>query len=98
MKPTIFLTSRVHCGETVASYFLQGMLDLLSSDSATSRALLENFVFKIVPVLNPDGVARGYWRTDCNSVNLNRMYAGPDLELYPTIYHVKRIIEQEHLQ
>lgn len=59
---------------------------------------MENFVFKIVPVLNPDGVARGYWRLDCNSVNLNRIYAGPDSELYPTIYHVKRIVEHEHLQ
>ena len=86
----------MHCGETVASYFLQGMLDLLSSDNETSRALLQNFVFKIVPVLNPDGVARGYWRTDCNSVNLNRMYSDPDPELYPTIYHVKKLIEAEH--
>lgn len=53
-------------------------------------------MFKIVPVLNPDGVARGYWRTDCNNVNLNRMYSDPDVDLYPTIYHVKRLIEQEH--
>lgn len=28
-KPTIFITSRVHCGETIASFFLQGMFDLL---------------------------------------------------------------------
>jgi murein tripeptide amidase MpaA len=72
------------------------MLDLLASDTATSRALLENFVFKIVPVLNPDGVARGYWRTDCNSVNLNRMYSDPDQELYPTIYQVRKLIEAEN--
>jgi len=72
------------------------MLDLLSSNNATSLALLQNFVFKIVPVLNPDGVARGYWRTDCHSVNLNRKYADPDLELYPTIYHTKKLVEEEH--
>jgi hypothetical protein len=32
-KPTVFITSRVHCGETVASFFLKGMFDLLASDS-----------------------------------------------------------------
>ena len=28
-KPTIFLSSRVHCGETPASFFLQGIYDFL---------------------------------------------------------------------
>ena len=32
-KPTLFLTSRVHCGETCASFFLQGMLDFIKSFS-----------------------------------------------------------------
>ena len=73
------------------------MLDLLSANSSISRVLLQNFVFKIVPVLNPDGVARGYWRTDCNSVNLNRKYQDPDLELFPTIFYTKKLVETEHL-
>lgn len=50
----------------------------------------------MVPVLNPDGVARGYWRTDCNSVNLNRKYEEPDVEMFPTIFHTKKLIEYEH--
>lgn len=29
-KPTIFISSRVHCGETCASFFLQGIFDFLS--------------------------------------------------------------------
>jgi len=32
-KPTIFISSRVHCGETCASFFVQGILDFLSSDT-----------------------------------------------------------------
>ena len=30
-KKTIFITSRVHCGETQASFFLQGMFDFISA-------------------------------------------------------------------
>ena len=29
-KQTVFISSRVHCGETCASFFLQGMLDFLA--------------------------------------------------------------------
>lgn len=28
-KPTIFITARVHCGETPGSFMLQGIIDML---------------------------------------------------------------------
>lgn len=60
-KPVIFLSSRVHCGEAPASHVLQGIIDFLSnSESTQAKILLDKFVFKIVPILNPDGVYRGY--------------------------------------
>jgi hypothetical protein len=54
-------------------------------------------VFKIVPCLNPDGVARGYWRVDTNNKNLNRVYSDPDPKLYPTIFAVRHAIVYENL-
>ena len=63
-KPTVFLTSRVHPGETPASYVLDGLIKFLLTDSEQASILLSKFTFKIVPMLNPDGVYRGYFRLD----------------------------------
>jgi len=97
-KPVIFISSRVHCGETCASFFMQGMFDFLSQYNIQSNLLLQHFVFKFVPLLNPDGVARGYWRNDTQGLNLNRQYADPDPILHPTIYAVKAAILHEYAQ
>ena len=55
-KQTIFITCRVHPGETPSSYVLDGLVKFLLVQSEKSKILLDKFVFKIVPQLNPDGV------------------------------------------
>ena len=64
-KPTIFISSRVHPGETPASFVLDGIWKFLTNEkSEQARILRERFCFKVVPMLNPDGVYRGYYRLD----------------------------------
>jgi murein tripeptide amidase MpaA len=77
-KPTIFLTARVHPGEVQSSYVLKGLVDFLMSHSKQAKKALEHYNFKIIPLLNPDGVARGYYRLDTHNHNLNRFYLDPD--------------------
>lgn len=94
-KKVIFISSRVHTGEVGASHMLNGFLNLLMDQkNPQSRSLLKNFVFKIVPALNPDGLYRGYYRLDTQGLNLNRYYLDPSPELHPTLYSVKNIITQ----
>ena len=94
-KKIIFLSSRVHPGETGASHMLNGFLDILmDSKSPHSRGLLKNFVFKIIPALNPDGIYRGYYRLDTLGQNLNRQYLDPSPEICPTTFSVKHILKQ----
>ena len=72
------------------------MFDFLAAYGVQAKALLQRFVFKIVPCLNPDGVDRGYWRNDTQGLNLNRMYAEPDPIRHPTIYAAKAAIIHEY--
>jgi cytosolic carboxypeptidase protein 2/3 len=53
------LTGRVHPGETPASWMMRGMLDFLTGESREAAFLRSVFVFKAVPMLNPDGVIYG---------------------------------------
>jgi len=75
-KQVVFISCRVHAGETPANYILEGVLDLLSDPSSCVRAeLLQQFDFQIIPILNPDGVAQGHWRSDSLGQDLNRTYS-----------------------
>lgn len=78
-KPCVFFTARVHPGEAPGSHMLNGILDLILEESEQGEILRNNFVFKVIPMLNPDGVYRGYYRLDTQGQNLNRHYANPDL-------------------
>ena len=92
-KPVVFVSARVHPGETPASYALEAFLRSLLSTDKRSSFLRKNFVFKIVPVLNPDGVFRGHYRVDQNGINLNRCYTNPSSVDHPSVFAVKSYFE-----
>ncbi|KAM3870035.1 cytosolic carboxypeptidase 4 [Diretmus argenteus] len=88
-RPYIVLTARVHPGEPNASWVMKGTLEFLCSSDPVAQCLREEFVFKIIPMLNPDGVINGTHRCDLNGEDLNRQWCKPDPVLSPTIYHAK---------
>ena len=97
-KKTVFLSARVHPGETCSSFVMNGFIRfILSQNDARAAALRAKYVFKLVPMLNPDGVYRGHYRTDTRGVNLNRVYLDPSPVHHPTIYAAKRLILLAHL-
>ena len=70
-KRIFFLSSRVHPGETPAAFVFLGFLDfILKSDDPRAKLLRDLYIFKLIPILNPDGVQRGHYRTDQFGVNL----------------------------
>lgn len=61
-RKSIILTGRVHPGESNSSFIMEGMIDFLVANDKASTYLRDNFVFKVVPMLNPDGVIIGNYR------------------------------------
>ena len=62
-KNVILINCRVHPGETNASYMCRGLMKALSANSKSTKELLQKNIIKIVPMLNPDGVVFGNFRT-----------------------------------
>ncbi|KAG2471192.1 CBPC4 carboxypeptidase, partial [Polypterus senegalus] len=58
-RPYVVLTARVHPGESNASWVMKGTLEFLCSNVPAAIMLRETFIFKIIPMLNPDGVING---------------------------------------
>ncbi|KAF0683559.1 Aste57867_24416 [Aphanomyces stellatus] len=91
-KRVVFLTARVHPAETPSSFVADGALHFLLSHDPRAHKLLKECVFKIIPMLNPDGVARGHYRHDTLGANLNRHYIQPTMADHPTIFAAKAAI------
>lgn len=69
-KKVIFLTGRVHPGESNCSYIIEGIVNYLITNK--NSPLLNEFIFIIIPMLNPDGVVYGNYRCSVLGVDLNR--------------------------
>ena len=82
-RKCIFITGRIHSGETVSSYVIQGLIDfLINLNNPISKYLRDKFIFKIIPMLNIDGVIYGNYRLNILGKDMNRLWV-PSLVLSP---------------
>lgn len=58
------------------------------------QLLRDTFVFKIVPMLNPDGVIVGNYRCSLTGRDLNRNYKSQLKDSFPTIMGTKSMIKK----
>ena len=93
-KKSIIFTARVHPGESNGSYVIQGVIEYLLSNDPGAKNLRKNFIFKIVPMLNPDGVIRGNFRMNILGKDLNRMWDEPSENICPTIFNTVKMIKK----
>jgi hypothetical protein len=60
-KRTLMFCARARaCSDVVSSWVAHGMVMFLCGGSTEARELLRHFVFIVIPLVNPDGVASGF--------------------------------------
>nr|XP_023955414.1 cytosolic carboxypeptidase 3 isoform X5 [Chrysemys picta bellii] len=93
-KAAVILTARVHPGETNSSWIMKGFLDYILGSSGDARLLRDTFVFKVVPMLNPDGVIVGNYRCSLAGQDLNRNYTSDLKESFPSVWYTRNMIRR----
>eukprot|EP00111_Clytia_hemisphaerica_P022877 TCONS_00067323-protein len=94
IKRTIVITARIHPGETIGSWMMKGLLDYLTSNEADAKILRETFIFKIIPMLNPDGVIVGNYRCSLAGRDLNRNYKTVLKDSFPPVWSTKYLVKK----
>jgi len=90
----VWLYARQHPGESMAEWWMEGALELLSDPaSALARQLRTRCRFHVVPNANPDGSRRGHLRTNAAGVNLNREWHEPTAERSPEVLAIRNAMD-----
>ncbi len=91
----VWIIARQHPGETMAEWFVEGLLErLLDGADPVARRLREQALLCIVPNMNPDGAVRGNLRTNAAGRNLNREWRDPDPLASPEVFLVRAAMER----
>jgi murein tripeptide amidase MpaA len=85
-RKTIWFVARQHPGETMAEWWMEGMINrLVDHSDPVVESLLEKAVIYLVPNMNPDGSRRGHLRTNAVGSNLNREWDNPTAAKSPEV-------------
>ncbi|MEA3090261.1 MAG: hypothetical protein QOJ04_1603 [Caballeronia sp.] len=96
-KKNVWIIARQHPGETMAEWFVEGLIKRLAgwgdwAGDPVARMIFDHAVFHIVPNMNPDGSALGNLRTNAAGANLNREWMEPDPARSPEVLAVRNAI------
>jgi murein tripeptide amidase MpaA len=94
----IWILARQHPVETTSSFMVEGiityLLQLMIKAVETQNSFYDNYIFKIVPMVNPDGVIHGNTRAELTGIDPNRVWKKPSKNTTPAIYHIKKQIQK----
>lgn len=74
-NPTICIIGRQHPPEVTGWFAQKAFVDFLLGGYDLNNLFLKEFNVIVYPLLNPDGVNEGHWRTGLGGVDLNRDWA-----------------------
>lgn len=71
---------------------MHGFLNFITGSSPEAVDLRRKIVFKIVPMINPDGVIVGNYRTSLSGNDLNRQFISPNPKLHPEVCALRTLV------
>ena len=71
---------------------MQGLIDFLVSKHRIASQLREKLIFKIIPMMNPDGVFLGNTKGSLFGSDLNRVWDRSSHYTQPTVHAVNQLI------
>jgi hypothetical protein len=71
-KKVVFITTLQHAGEYCGGYVVSGLLNFLLSDDENAAMARKTTIYKIIPMMNPDGIFHGITRFNSNYEDLNQ--------------------------
>ena len=71
-KRVLLVLGRQHPPETTGSRALMAFIDALAVATPEATAFRASTRILVVPLMNPDGVVEGHWRTNANGIDINR--------------------------
>ena len=93
-RKAVWIIARQHPSETMASWFVEGLVTrLLDEHDPSVHRLLRRAVVHVVPNMNPDGTALGHTRANAAGANLNREWVEPSAERSPEVLAVRTLME-----
>ncbi len=93
-KTTVWLMARQHSWESGTSWALEGALRFLASDEAAVQKVRRETIYKILPLPDPDGVARGGVRFNQFGFDINRNWDTAEPEKMPEIFAMRRAMRE----
>ena len=92
-KKCMYITARLHSAETHGSQIMKNIIHELVTKSESYDTVLSNYVIKLVPLINTDGVTIGNSRSSLVGLDLNRRWADPNASIHPEIFFLKKIMQ-----
>ena len=92
----VWLYARQHPGESMAEWWMEGALDVLTDPAdPVARVLRQRCRLHLVPNCNPDGSRRGHLRTNACGANLNREWHEPTAERSPEVLAIRNAMDAD---
>ena len=94
-KKKVWVIARQHPGESMAEWFIEGMLERIFDDSdPVSKSILAKATVYVIPNMNPDGSIAGNLRSNTEGANLNREWETPRLNESPEVYYAVKKMDE----